>query len=73
SIMTVMTCVCGHTGVRGPDGTWENGTWYTVNRDPAVAELLARACDALVAQAPAERVLERARHTAEELRQGPRR
>jgi len=72
SIMTVMSCVCGHTGIRGPDGIWENGTWYSVTLDPAGAELLARACDSLEGQAVGDRVLSRARHTAEMLRRGPR-
>lgn len=48
-VATVMTSICGRPG-RSPDGTWENGTWYTVTPDraaigPRFAEALRQAAD----------------------------
>jgi hypothetical protein len=49
AIATVMTSICGRPG-RGPDGTWANGTWYTVADDisgigPRFADALTRAAE----------------------------
>lgn len=49
AVATVMTSICGSPG-RSPDGTWANGTWYTVTPDrdevgPKFAKALRQAAD----------------------------